>query len=181
MYAAFCGEIVKHRWGHPDRDIEGNEIFRVDVMVQNVDGQPIIPQPAPIEVSSGECQVHGGDQTFLPIYPGRMKGWLFVNGNVQKEGTEDSGIKYRRVLIFEALPDADVQMQDFDFTLACEATLADPTVQNLIANYEKRLTNIDLIPNSVSIYVKGKANEQGIGAFAGNIFDTSSEECVEQR
>ena len=171
MFEAFCKEIVRARPGAPNATISDKRIFRVDINILAPNGRPISAAPAPISVAQGKCQVGGGDQSLLPTYPGRLKGWHLANGNVQQNGET-----FRRTILFESSRGSNVKVADFNMAVACTATLNDPTVQTLQDNFERGLENVRMEPNIVMIFAKERATQ---GVFARATFDTSDGTCVE--
>ena len=167
MLSKFCGEFVK-------RNLK-QKIFRVDLTVVATlgpDKKPVWPTPVPIQVRANKCQTNPESGGYFIKYSGRLEGWKFSRGTVQK-----SGAKYQRLIVFEPAYNADVKLDDFDFDFACMATLKDPTIQESLAGYEKTLTNITIQPNMVTIIAKQNSKQ---GIFIGEIFKTARGRCVKQ-
>ncbi len=171
MFAAFCAEILRARPGAPASPNKDNEIFRVDININDANGRPITKVPAPISVKQGKCQITDGNDRLLPTYPGKLQGWQLANGNVRRNGES-----HRRTILFVPSRESNVKVADFDMALACNATLKDPTVQTLQSNFEQRLRNVTVEPNIVTIYAKERATK---GVYAQMTFDTSDGTCVE--
>ncbi|MGB0571488.1 MAG: hypothetical protein ACPGQM_05350 [Alphaproteobacteria bacterium] len=171
MFATFCKEILRARPGAPNSTNKDNEIFRVDISINDANGRSITEAPAPISVKQGKCQITDGNDRLLPTYPGKLQGWQLANGSGRRNGDSP-----RRSILFVPSRESSVKVADFDMALACNATLKDPTVQTLQSSFKQRLQNVTIEPNIVTIYAKERATK---GVYAQITFDTSDGTCVE--
>lgn len=172
ILSAFCRHIVEKKPGLPINSAAQKKIFRTDLRVLGPNDRPFWPIPVPVLSGNGDCPIKpGGDSVFIS-YPGALSGWQFVGGTLQKAGS-----KYRRMLIFQPDQGLDKKLSSFKAELACQATLQDPTVQEAQEAYEQRVTNVDIEQGIVIIIAKSGGKT---GTFQGDIFETSSGQCIKQ-
>lgn len=173
ILAGLCKEIVRERPGVPVEGAHAGSLFRVDLNVVAPNGRTVWPYPVPVPVRSGECQISDGRQDFFITYPGGLDGWRFLGGTIQQAGNAQ-----RRQLTFEPDEGSEVTLGDFDFELACTATLNDPTVQTVQSSYERQNAGSTFEPGVVVIVAKQGG---GSGVFVGEVYQTSSGKCVRQQ
>jgi len=147
------------------------DVFRVDMNVVLPNGQSIWPLSLPIFVQDDECLLEGSEQVHVIRYPGRLDGWRYLGGTALK-----SGSSYRRQFVFEPMKGSSVEIADFNFSAACTAILADPTVQQAQDAWEQQNATLKIEPDLLVIVAK-QATQRG--AFVGKEYKTVDGECVE--
>lgn len=176
MLAAFCKQLVQMRPNFPGKASREQKIFRVDLNVIATNKRPVWPTPVPVRVRADECQVKEGSQQFFIKYPGSLDGWRFHSAIIQKAGEI-----YRRQYTFEPDEGANVKIREFDFDLACRATLNDPTIKKIQASVERQHADKAIEPATVVIVAK-QATKRGFkqGMFFGYVYKTVGGRCVKK-
>ncbi len=178
MLSAFCDQMLEIRPEAPNKNIDRDDMFRVDLKILGPDNQPLWPRAVPIPVSDGACRVNDGSENYFPTYPGRLEGYRFFHIGVQTIENES----HRMQIMFQPDESAGIEPAQFDPELACNATLADPLLADLrkLVEQQAETRKIELQRDKVVVVLAIKPEPgTNFGVFAGNAFDTSSGECVE--